>query len=273
MSNEAYKFSGSDAANYEEYLGPLIFETSAIEFVNELAQLPVTSILETSCGSGRLTQRLQRAFPVGVRYTATDISGDMMALAEQKLRNQGITFTIADGQQLPFADGMFDLVVNQYGLMFFPDKQKGVGEAFRVLKPGGHVAFATWDRTTAIPLIKLFIEDHIIPFFKEEDPQRFRTPFSLHDPVELEELLKTAGFGEINVKRLSFRGEAASPKHAVNALFLKHRLGREVMEKDPAAVPRIAKALEKSVSENFGAGAFTFELSAWIAIGRKPIQS
>src|SRR5579872_4469530 len=148
MGGEAFKFSGTDAINYEQYLGPLIFEPSANVFLSYLAALPVRSILETSCGTGRLTRYLRQEFPSSVQVTATDISADMISVAKSKLHDQAIGFKVADGQQLPFADGTFDLVVNQYGLMFFPDKQKGLDEAYRVLKPGGHFAFATWDRTS-----------------------------------------------------------------------------------------------------------------------------
>lgn len=269
MSEEAFKFSGNDAVNYEEYLGPLIFEPSAAVFLAAVAAFPVQSVLETSCGTGRLTRRLRREFPAAVQLTATDISNDMISVAKDKLNDPTITFTVADGQQLPFAGGTFDLVVNQYGLMFFPDKQKGFDEAFRVLKPGGYFAFATWDRTTAIPLLKLIIDDHIAPFFKGEDIGRFHVPFALHDPVLLNGFLANAGFGHHEVKRVTFFGRAASPRAVVNAFFLMHPMGRQVEEKDPAAVAPIARALEDSISKTFGAGEFTFELNAWLGIGRK----
>ena len=269
MSEEAFRFSGNDAVNYEEYLGPLLFEPSAAVFLADVAALPAQNILETSCGTGRLTRHLRREFPEGVQLTATDISSDMIEVAKGKLDDPTILFTVADGQQLPFVDGIFDLVVNQYGLMFFPDKQKGFDEAYRVLKPGGYFAFATWDRTNAIPLMKLIIDDHVTPFFTGEDHSRFHVPFALHDPALLSNFLINAGFRDNKVRRVSFFGSAASTKDVVNGLFLMHPMGRQVKEKDPAAVVRIAEDLEKSIGETFGTGEFTFELSAWIGIGRK----
>jgi SAM-dependent methyltransferase len=269
MSGEAYKFGGNDAVNYEDYLGRLLFEPSAQVFLRELVGLPVRSILETSCGSGRLTRHLRQGFGAEVRLTATDISEDMVSLAKKKLGNQDIAFAIADGQALPFAEGSFDLVVNQYGLMFFPDKRKGVDEAYRVLKPGGHVAFMTWDRTTAIPLIKLIVDDHVAPFFAGADIQRFHVPFALNDPAVLNGLLTNAGFKDCNVRRVGFTGTAKSAMHVVNGLFLLHPTSKAVKEKDPAAVPRVAEALERAIREKFGDGEFSFELSAWIGVGRK----
>lgn len=269
MSKAAYQFGGNDAAHYEQYLGPLIFEPSAIEFVKYLRTLPVTSILETSCGTGRLTSHLRKEFPASVRITATDISADMMALAQENLDGQPVEFKVADAQQLPFPDQSFDLVVNQYGLMFFPDKQKGFHEAYRVLKPGGHFAFATWDRTGDMPIFKLPIDDNIIPFFNGEDTSRFFLPFSLHDPRYLMELLKNAGFRHNRISFIEFFGNTDSPINMVNGIFLKHPLGREVKGKDPGAVSAIAAAIEKSLTDHFGNGPFEFGLKAWIGIGQK----
>jgi ubiquinone/menaquinone biosynthesis C-methylase UbiE len=269
MSSDAYKFSGKDAANYEEWLGPLIFEPSSIEFLSHLITLPVRSILETSCGTGRLTRHLRREFPAAVQLTATDINIDMITVAKDKLNNSGIVFKVADAQQLPFSENSFDLVVNQFGSMFFPDKQRGFDEAFRVLKPEGHFAFATWDRTSGIPLLKLIIDDHIVPLFEGEDTDRFYIPFALHDPRQLTHFLTNAGFTNNKVQRVAFVSRASSPREIVNAFFLRHSMGREVREKAPDAFPKVAETLERAIGERFGTGEFSFELSAWIGIGQK----
>ena len=54
-------------------------------------------------------------------------------------------FSQADALDLPFEDGSFDLVVCQFGVMFFPDKVKGNAEARRVLRDGGRYLLAIWD--------------------------------------------------------------------------------------------------------------------------------
>jgi ubiquinone/menaquinone biosynthesis C-methylase UbiE len=269
MSKEAFRFTGNDAANYEQYLGPLIFEPSAIEFLSHLVTIPARDILETSCGTGRLTSHLRQYFPLADRLTATDISVDMLTLAEERLNDASIEFNIADAQQLPFQDQSFDLVVNQYGLMFFPDKRKGFDEAYRVLKPGGYFAFATWDRTENIPLFKLVIDDTVIPFFQGEDTSRFYTPFSLHSPEQLLDFLQEAGFRHNKVMLVEFNGHTDLVMNVVNGLFLKHPLGREVKEKYPEAYDRIATELEQRLREHFGKEPFEFELKAFIGIGQK----
>jgi ubiquinone/menaquinone biosynthesis C-methylase UbiE len=269
MDKEVYKISGNDASNYEEYLGPLIFEPAAKELLSHIVSLPAHSILEIACGTGRVTKHLRESFPVTTGIIATDINSDMLELAQQQLNDPSITFQLADAQQLPFTDQSFDLIVNQFGLMFLPDKQAGINEAFRLLKPGGHFAFTTWDHAGNMALFKLIIDEMIIPVFKGEDTSRFYTPFSLHDPEILNQYMRQAGFQNHRAILMKFKAHADSPKHIVTSYFLKHPLGREVKEKAPASFDRIANELEQQLIQQFGSGSFEFELRAFIGIGQK----
>lgn len=269
MQKEVYKITGNDAANYEEHLGPLIFEPAARALLSHINRFPASSILEIASGTGRLTRHLREQFPAGSQIIATDINPDMLDLAQKQLTERSISFQLADAQLLPFADQSFDLVVNQFGLMFLPDKKAGLSEAFRVLKPGGHFVFTTWDRTADMPLFKLLIDETIIPIFKDEDISRFHTPFALNDPEQLNTWLGETGFSSHKANLMKFTGHADSPMHIVNSYFLQHPLGRQVMEKDPSSFDRIAKELEQKLIQHFGSGPFDIELKAWLAIGIK----
>jgi ubiquinone/menaquinone biosynthesis C-methylase UbiE len=269
MNKEVYKITGNDASNYEEHLGPLIFEPAAKALLPHIAAFPATTILELASGTGRLTKHLRTTFPAASSLVATDINPDMLDLAQQQLSDPSITFQLADAQQLPFTDPSFDLVVNQFGLMFLPDKQGGVNEAFRVLQPGGHFVFTTWDHTGSMALFKLLIDDLIVPLFKDEDSSRFYTPFALHDPTQLNTYLEQAGFSRHKAIHMPFKGYADGPKHIVTSYFLQHPLGRQIKEKMPDSYDRIARELEQQLIQQFGAGPFEFELSALIGIGQK----
>lgn len=269
MAKDAFRFSGEDAFNYESYLGPLLFEPSAIQFMSYVGSVTAESVLEISSGTGRLTRHLRKYLPVTTKIIASDISSDMLEVAKEQLNDSSIEFRVADAQQLPFADNSFDLVLCQYGLMFLPDKQKGFEEAFRVLKPGGQFIFATWDRTENIPLFKLIFNDLVLPFFQGEDTTRFLTPFCMYEPSKLIDFLQQAGFTNNRIVPMEFMGSTSSPENVVNGLFLKHPLGREVANKNPAAVNSIAEEMDKQIGKQFGTDPVVFELRGLIGIGQK----
>jgi SAM-dependent methyltransferase len=282
MANEAFRFSGGDALNYEQYLGPLLFEPSALEFISYLglsgngdgdpgspdASCPA-AVLEIGSGTGRLTRHLRQYFPTTTQLIASDISPDMLELARRQLEDPSIEFQVADAQQLLFSDNSFDLVVCQYGLMFLPDKLKGFTEIFRVIKPGGRFVFSTWDKLDNMPLLDLIFNKLVIPFFKGEDTTRFRVPFSLYEPTILLDLLQESGFTHRSVFPIHFKGRSMSPEEVVNGLFLKHPLGRQVAEKKLEAVKPMAEEMLRRIAGQFGASDLLFDLKALIGSGRK----
>ena len=87
----------------------------------------------------------------------------------------------ADGTSLPFPDRAFDVVVCEFGLMFFPDKPAGVREAFRVLRPGGVYLFNVWDASESGTPPPGSRTTRSATFFPEDPPQFYQVPFSLHD--------------------------------------------------------------------------------------------
>jgi ubiquinone/menaquinone biosynthesis C-methylase UbiE len=273
MAKDAFAFSGDDALNYDSYLGPLLFEPSSIEFLSRLNYSAVGSILELAAGTGRMTKHLREYVDPATKITVTDINGDMLRLAKNKLNDSGLDFQLADIQDLPFPDHSFDLVLCQYGLMFLPDKQKGFREVFRVLKPGGRFVFSTWDSTRNIPLLNLIFDESILPFFKEEDAARLTVPFSLFDPEKLRGFLQETGFTHNKVELISFKSGASTVENVVNGFFLKHPLGRSVGEKDPAAVEALSDEMTRRLYSRFGSGEIVFDLQSFISSGQKEIAS
>ena len=77
---------------------------------------------------------------------ATDLNQAMLDEAAALQTGGQVEWRQADATQLPFPDQTFDVVVCQFGVMFFPDKAKAFAEAMRVLEAGGLFIFNVWDR-------------------------------------------------------------------------------------------------------------------------------
>ena len=103
------------------------------------------SILELACGTGIVTRELLTSLSANGHLTATDLNQAMIDVARKQMGPLAADLRLhlqpADACKLPFPDASFDVIVCQYGVMFFPDKPRSMREARRVLAPGGRYLF------------------------------------------------------------------------------------------------------------------------------------
>lgn len=200
MSGGDTVFAGSIPAFYDHYLGPLLFAPYAADLAARAAALGPKRILETAAGTGIVTAALAAALPEA-EITATDLNQAMLDVAANALA--GIDFRQADAQALPFADAAFDLVVSQFGAMFFPDRIAAYAEARRVLRPGGAFLFNAWDRLERNP-VTAAVGDALAAHFPDDPPNFYaRIPFGYHDPARIEADLRAAGFTGIAIETVA----------------------------------------------------------------------
>jgi ubiquinone/menaquinone biosynthesis C-methylase UbiE len=126
-------FTGSFPEYYDRYLVPMQFAPYARILADRARVFAPGHVLETAAGTGIVTQELVRGLPAGVTITATDLNQPMIDHARAKPGMAGVIWRQADAMNLPFPDGTFDLIVCQFGVMFFPDKVTAFREASRVL--------------------------------------------------------------------------------------------------------------------------------------------
>ena len=175
-------FVGSVPELYDTRLVPLIFQPYADDLARRAAALRPATVLETAAGTGVVTRALARALPAGTRLIATDLNQPMLDRAAAVGTDQPVQWRQADAQALPFDDASVDLVVCQFGAMFFPDKPAAYAEARRVLKPGGTLLFNVWDTIEHNELAHE-VTAALAALFPA-DPPRFlaRTPHGHGDP-------------------------------------------------------------------------------------------
>jgi ubiquinone/menaquinone biosynthesis C-methylase UbiE len=155
-------------------------------------------LLDVATGPGEAASvALSRIGPSVV--VGADVSVQMLDAARTGLSDRRFRPVVADGQALPFADGVFDSVVCQLGLMFFPDPARGLAEFRRVLRPRCRAAvcvIAARERAPMWGVLADALSRHI--------PQQrdvLQLSFALADAGRLESLMAAAGFREIAVKR------------------------------------------------------------------------
>src|SRR5262249_41100418 len=147
--------------------------------------------------------------PRDVSITATDLNEPMIALAQSNLGRERILWRQADALDLPFGDAEFDVVVCQFGVMFFPDKQHGFREALRVLRPGGRFIFSVWDSFEANSKSPLRIAARIAGTILDRDPVSLLAP-PYHNEAIIRSDLRAAGFVQVGMETVSAPSRAAS---------------------------------------------------------------
>jgi ubiquinone/menaquinone biosynthesis C-methylase UbiE len=268
MASSDTAFAGSIPRLYDQNLGPLLFQPYADEVGRRAAALQPRRILETAAGTGMVTQALHRACP-DAEIVATDLNQSMLDVAAEHIRSPAVSFLQADAQQLPFDDAIFDLVVCQFGIMFFPDKVRGNAEARRVLRDGGRYILVIWDRLDRNPASQI-VHDAVAALYPQDPPGFFaRTPFGYHDPARIEHDLLAAGFTDIQFETLALKSYRSSPRETAVGLVLGCPLKTEIEERDSdgldAAVDAATHALEQLVKGE----TFDSDLSAHVVMAIK----
>ena len=259
------RFDGSIPEMYDRHLGPLLFEPYAVDLARRIAKRQPRKVLEIAAGTGIVTRRLLDALPRETALTVTDLNPPMLDYARERIRSNGrdVEWRQADAQELPFADESFDVVACQFGVMFFPDKPKGLREFKRVLEKGGALIFSVWDSLKNNPLPEL-AHSTIGKFFQTDPPEFYMIPFMLGDVGELRQLVEGAGFRDIAIETLTLTGRSESSQHAAEGLVKGNPVINALRERGTADIDDIVAAVASAVEERFGAGALEVPLRAHV---------
>lgn len=258
-------FAGSVPGIYEAYLVPLIFRPYAEDLANHLAGRPLFRVLEIAAGTGVLTRQLATVLSRDVAIVATDLNRPMLDTAAAIGTIRPVEWREADAMQLPFADGAFDAVVCQFGVMFFPDKASAFAEARRVLRPGGLLLFNVWDRIEENEFAHT-VTAALEPLFPN-DPPRFlaRTPHGYHDLALVQRHLRGGGFVSTpRVGTVARRSTAASPRIPAFAYCQGTPLRNEIDLRDKSLLGAATDIATAAIANRFGPGPVDGKIQAHV---------
>ncbi|WFU06308.1 class I SAM-dependent methyltransferase (plasmid) [Rhizobium sp. CB3171] len=111
-------------------------------FLDFLPSISGLDVIDFGCGEGSNTRRFAS---MGARMTGIDLSEQMIGHAKEAEARQplGVRYRVSSyNQHTGFADSSFDAVLSTMALMDGPDFPAAMREAFRLLRPGGFVAFS-----------------------------------------------------------------------------------------------------------------------------------
>ena len=164
---------------------------------------PGQRVLDIATGIGEPAITAAKSVGKDGHVTATDISTEMLAIAEERARAMGLNkimdFKQSDAEKLEFGTKqIFDSVLCRWGLMFLPDLDIALSNIQRVLGPGGKFATAVWSEPSKVPFISMPINTVRQETHTSLPPQGIPGPFSLSDIDSLKKAFARAGFTEVN---------------------------------------------------------------------------
>jgi ubiquinone/menaquinone biosynthesis C-methylase UbiE len=196
--------------SYEHYMVPSLFAPWASYLVESAHVQPGERVLDVACGTGIVARHV--APRVGAQGTVIglDLNPGMLRVGRAAAERDGLAigWRADPAEHLPFPDGSFDLIVCQFGLMFFTDRHKALTEMHRVLDARGRVAVSVWQGLDQHPFYQTLhaVSRHHL------GKSSVQAVFSLGNPDELHHLLTGAGFQQVEIEPASITVRFSSPE-------------------------------------------------------------
>lgn len=200
----------------EPFEGPVnqrLIELAGVETAN--------TVVDVATGIGDPALSVARHVGPTGRVIATDQSKAMLAVAEQRARERGLTnieFRQLDANRYDFPENTIDAVVCRWGLMFLTDLTDALGRIRRSLKSRRCFAAATWSTAGNVPIISL--RRSVMRAF--DLPASPNDPFRLSSAALLEAPAIAAGFDQVTVTPWVVPYEYASVDAFVDAQRMAH---------------------------------------------------
>jgi SAM-dependent methyltransferase len=247
---------GADA--YDRFMGRYSIRL-APSFADFAGIGPGDRVLDVGCGPGALTTELVRRLGA-TSVAAVDPSEQFVAAARE--RHPGVDVRIAAAEELPFADGEFEVTLAQLVVHFMDDPLLGLAEMARVTRDGGVVAACVWDHAGGqTPLAPFWGAVHEVDP-NAPDESRLAGGREGH----LTELFTKAGLRDVK--------EAALPVSVEHATF-EDWWEPFTLGVGPAGVYLTSldrarqTALRERCHASLGAGPFAIKSRAWTARGNR----
>jgi SAM-dependent methyltransferase len=165
-------------------------------------------VLDVAAGNGNASLAAARRF---ADVTSTDYVPDLLDQARRRAEADRlpITFQVADAEDLPFAGGLFDVVLSSYGVMFAPNQERAAAEMLRVVRPGGRIGLANWTPEGFIGQLFKVVSSFVPP------PAGLRSPMAWGTETRLVELFGPEAT-DIRVERKLYPFRYGSAEHFID---------------------------------------------------------
>jgi demethylmenaquinone methyltransferase/2-methoxy-6-polyprenyl-1,4-benzoquinol methylase len=189
-----------------------------INFSNQLVDS--YNLIDVASGTGDISFKIlkkAKSESINCQINLVDINCDMLEIGKQRAIDNNLfsdlNFTTADGENLPFKDRQFDFYTIAFGIRNFTNIDKGISEAYRVLKTGGKFICLEFSQVNDYFLQKIYdlYSFKLIPkigevVLKDKESYQYLVESIRRFPkaADFENMIKQAGFKNTSYKKLNF---------------------------------------------------------------------
>lgn len=261
------------ARAYEALHVPALFEQWCTRVLEAADVQEGDRVLDVACGTGILARLAADRVGRTGEVAGIDPGPGMLAVARELGPN--IEWREGVAESLPYPPASFDVVVSQFGMMFFTDRRQAVREMLRVLKPEGRLAIAVWEsleNCEAYPIVVTLLER----LAGRAAADALRAPFVLGDKDALAALFTDTGATSVRVTTYEGTARFPSIKSMVEA-DLRGWLPIMGVVLSEETIETVLNEAESALAEYVtGEGQVVFSAPAHIVVARasdKPMQA
>ena len=191
---------------YDTYWLPSVLDVYAKRLAANVSS--GNRVLDLACGTGAVTgYAAENAGPSG-EVTGYDPTPDLLNAARSKsFTGSPIAWIEGFGEDMPFEDSSFDVVLCHQGLQYLTDREATFAEIKRVLKPNGTFHAGVWSAATDQPALG-FMEDALANHFGAD--QKPIHAWAFGGLTELRRLAEDAGMTVDRLEKLDLNGHFES---------------------------------------------------------------
>jgi SAM-dependent methyltransferase len=237
-------------------------------------------VIDIGCGFGDTTQRLGELVGADGEALGVDVAERFIEQAQREAAEAGTTnvrFTVADVQATELEQG-FDYAFSRMGTMFFANPVAALRNVRQALVPGGRLCMVVWRRKLEnewMHRAEIVVKQFDMAEEAPEEPTCGPGPFSMGDADVTSQILLSAGFDEVTLRRCDIPIKAGSTiGEAVQFATALGPAGEAIRKAGPAA-ERIRPQLEAALAEGLSEyarpdGSVWAPASTWIVTARVP---
>ncbi len=262
--SEAWQVSDDAAVIYEQKFVPALFGSWPPSVAVAAGIGSGDKVLDVACGTGVLAREALKRVGTEGSVTGLDLNEGMLAVA--KRIQPDVVWRQGDAADLPLEDDHFDVVVCQFALMYFPERVAALREMWRVLKPGGRLAVASWasfEKAQGYRVLAEIAERRT----NAEAAAILRSPFVLGEVDELLSLYRDAGIDRVELKTREDFAHFPSTEEFVSAEVKGSPLGDLLSDAEYQAL--LDEAEEAFAEFRKGDGRITIPMAAHIVSASK----